>query len=234
MGNITTDDIIKIYLTKEEVKSIIKTVTEKIDIAKLDNLRHRHKNIQFDCLLRGYVGEYCIINWLKTYNINFETTNYIQDDENIDIDFYYKEKNLELKTSLVPDADVTIDNAIRRRDIKLIRRGNSRIEDLRGDIHLQIYYSQKRKAKDDWLKSQTINLESKDIDYLYTAFNARAYKTTTFFVAWIDKETLVKKINAIPEKDRYWSFPGSQRFFWNCKIQDSKKPIELVNYLRAL
>lgn len=27
---------------------------------------------------------------------------------------------------------------------------------MRGDIHLQIYYSQKRKAKDDWLKSQTI------------------------------------------------------------------------------
>lgn len=123
-----------------------------MDIAKMDNLRYRHRNIQFDCLLRGYVGEYCIIKWLKTFNINFEITNHIQDDENIDIDFYYKEKNLELKTSLVPDADVTIDNAIKRRDIKLIRRGSSRIEDLRGDIHLQIYYSQKRKAKDDWLK----------------------------------------------------------------------------------
>lgn len=231
---ITINDTVKIDLTEEEVKNIITLVVDKINISKMDNLRSRHKNIQFDCLLRGYVGEYCIIKWLKTYDINFETTNYIQDDENIDIDFLYKEKNLELKTSLVPDVDVTIDNAINRRDIKLIRRGNTKIEDLRGDLHLQIYYSQRRKAKDDWLKSQNINLESKDINYLYDAFNARAYKTTTFFVAWIDKETLVSNINALPEKDRYWSFAGSQRYFWNCKIQDSRKPIELINYLRNL
>jgi hypothetical protein len=234
MGNITAQDIIKIDLTEEEVKNIIISVKEKINIAKMDNLRFRHKNIQFDCLLRGYVGEYCIIKWLKTYDINFETTNYIQDDDSIDIDFFYKEKNLELKTSLVPDADMTINNAINRRDIKLIRRGNSNIEDLRGDIHLQIYYSQKRKAKDEWLRSQNINLESKDIDYLYTAFKARAFKSTTFFVAWIDKDTLIKRINSLPENERFWSFAGSQRFFWNCKIQDSRKPIDLVNYLRSL
>lgn len=234
MSNITIDDIIRIDLTEEEVKNIIKTVIDKIDISKMDNLRYRHKNIQFDCLLRGYVGEYCIIKWLKSYNINFETTNYIQDDDNIDIDFYYKEKNLELKTSLVPDADITIENAIKKRDVKLIRRGNSRIEDLRGDIHLQIYYSQKRKAKDDWLKSQHINLESNDINYLYNSLNARAYKSTNFFVAWIDKATLIERVNSLPENERYWSFQGSQRFFWNCKIQDSKKPIDLVNYLIAL
>jgi hypothetical protein len=70
---------------------LIKNVILKIDISKMDNLRNRHKNIQFDCLLRGYIGEYCIIKWLKKFNINFETTNYIEEDENIDIDFYYKE-----------------------------------------------------------------------------------------------------------------------------------------------
>jgi len=234
MSNITIDDIIRIDLTEEEVKNIIKTVIDKIDISKMDNLRYRHKNIQFDCLLRGYVGEYCIIKWLKKFNINFETTNYIQDNDNIDIDFYYKEKNIELKTSLIPDADITIENAIKKRDVKLIRRGNSRIEDLRGDIHLQIYYSQKRKAKDEWLKFQQINLESNDINYLYDALNARAYKSTTFFVAWIDKTTLIEKVNSLPENERYWSFQGSQRFFWNCKIQDSKKPIDLINYLISL
>jgi len=150
MGNIKQEDIIKIELSEDEVKNILRTVIEKLDIAKMDNLRYRHKNIQFDCLLRGYVGEYCIIKWLKEYDINFETTNYIEDDENIDIDFLYKEKNLELKTSLVPDVDGIIENAVNKRDIKLIRRGNSRIEDLRGDIHLQIYYSQKRKARKIW------------------------------------------------------------------------------------
>ena len=234
MRNTTFLDTIKIELSEEEIKSIIQSVILKIDISKMDNLRNRHKNIQFDCLLRGYIGEYCIIKWLKEFNINFETTNYIEEDENIDIDFFYKEKNIELKTSLVPDVDVTIENAIGRRDIKLIRRGNSKIEDLRGDIHLQIYYAQKRKAKDVWIKSQQINLESNDINYLYKSFKCHAYLNTTFFVAWIDKKTLVKQINLLPENERYWTFPGSQRYFWNCKIQNSNKPIDLIKYLKDL
>ena len=217
MQSITISDIIRICLSEEEVKGLIQKVIDNIEIAHRDNLRGRHENIQFDCLLRGYVGEYCIIKWLKNYEITFERTNYIADDESIDIDFYYKEKNIELKTSLVPDADVTIENAIIKRDIKLIRRGNSNIEDLRGDIHLQIYYSQRRQAKDNWLKSKVIDLNSRNINYLYEEFKARAYKTTTFFVAWIDKETLVKKINSLPERDRCWSFPGSHRYFWICK-----------------
>ena len=233
MANVTNNDIIKISLTEEEVKAIISSVVEKLDIAKMDNLRHRHKNVQFDCLLRGYVGEYCIIKWLKKHDINFETTNYLQGEESIDIDFLYKDKNLELKTSLVPNIDETIGNAIKRRDIKLIiRRGNSKIEDLRGDIHLQIYYDQKREAKDEWLKAQKIDIESEDIDYLYNAFRADAYREKTFFVAWIDKETLVEKINALPESQRYWSY--AKRNFWDCKIRDSKKPIDLVTYLKAL
>lgn len=99
---------------------------------------------------------------------------------------------------------------------------------------MQIYYLQKRRAKDNWLKAQQIDIESKDIDYLYNAFLARAYKKTTFFVAWIDKETLVEKINLLPEKGRYWSFPESQRLFWKCKIQNSNKPTDLIGYLKQL
>lgn len=234
MINITKDDAIRFDLSEDEVKNVIKKAIQKIDIAKMDNLRHRHKNIQLDCLLRGYIGEYCIKKWLENFDIYIETTNYLEDNENIDIDFYYKNKNIELKTSLIPDADVTIDKSIKNRDIKLIRRGNSTIEELRGDLHLQIYYSQKRKAKDNWLKAQQIDIESKDIDYLYDLLNARAYKNTTFFVGWIDKETLVNRINTLPTNKRHWTFPGSQRLFWNCKIQNSKRPIELVDYLKTL
>lgn len=234
MAGISINDVVRIYLTPKEVKDVLETVTQKIDISKMDNLRYRHKNIQFDCLLRGYIGEYGIVKWLKEYDIGFESTNYIQENENIDIDFYYKGKNIELKTSLIPDTDVIIDKAIERRDIKLIKRGDSKIEDLRGDIHLQIYYSQKRRAKDNWLQAQQINIESKDIDYLYHAFKADLYQSSTFFVAWIDKEALVTHINALPEKERYWSFRGSKRLFWNCKIQQSKKPIDLVHFLRSI
>jgi len=228
---ITINDAIRIDLDAQEVKKIIEKALEKINIAKLDNLRNRHKNIQFDCLLRGYIGEYCISKWLKLYDINFDTNNYIQDGDNIDIDFLYKQKNIELKTSLVPDFDLTIDNAIKKRDLKLIRRGDTKIEDLRGDVHLQIYYDQRRKAKDDWLQLQEIDLDSADTDYLYDAFKAHAYEKTTYFVGWLDKETIAEQINLLPEKYKYWSFSGSQRVFWNCKIHHSKSPIELIDYL---
>jgi len=230
---VTKEHILNFVLTSDEIKLMIKKAKENVEISYRDNLRNRHPNIRFDCILRGYVGEYSIIKWLAENDIEFEETNYVDEGESIDIDFLYKQKNLELKTSLIPDIDVTIDNAIVNRDIKLIKRKN-RIEDLRGDIHMQIYYSQKRKAKDDWLEKQKIDLESEDINYLYESLGAEAYCNSTFFVAWIDKPTLVAKINAMPENQRTWSFCGSKRLFWNCKIKDSEKPSDLIPYLNSL
>lgn len=84
----------------------------------------------------------------------------------MDIDFYYKGKNIELKTSLIPDRDADMDAAIGSEDIKLIRRGEDQIEDLNGDIHLQIFFNQKSKETDKWLKAQRIDLNSPDLDYL--------------------------------------------------------------------
>ncbi len=230
---VTREHILNITLTDVEILNIIQRALDNFDIAHRDNLRRRNINIQFDCMLRGYVGEYSIVKWLGANGIEFESTNHLNDGENIDIDFLYKNKNLELKTSLVPDVDETIDNAILQRDIKLIKR-EDRIEDLRGDIHMQIYFAQKRKAKDDWLTQQKIDLTNTDLTYLFNSFNARAYRNTTFFVAWIDKPTLIRMINALPVNQRTWTFPGSQRYFWICKIKNSKPPAELIPYLLAL
>ncbi len=229
---ITFEDAIKLELSEDEIKNIIQFVIEKNEISKLDNLRFRHKNVQFDCLLRGYIGEYCILKWLKSHDIEVEKTNYLENEDQIDIDFLYKGLNIELKTSLIPDTDKTLQNTINKRDIKLIKRGNSTIEALKGDLHLQIFYKQKRKAKDGWLESQQIDLNNHELDYLYQMFCARAYLNTTYLVAWIDKSTLIKKINAMPENLKYWSFLKSKRHFWNCKIKDSRKPQELISYLK--
>ena len=231
---ITIKDAIKFEISPVEIKNIIKKVVEAINISTTDNIRNRHPNIQFDCLLRGYIGEFCIVKWLESNGVFFSDTNYIQDSDNIDIDFLYKEKNIELKTSLVPDVDRFIETAIAKRDIKLIKRGNTNINDLRGDLHLQIYFDQKRKSKDDWLKVQNINLKSVDLDYLYNSFCARAYQNSAFFVGWIDKDKLVNNINALDENNKCWSFSDSKRFFWNCKIQTSRKPIDLIDYLRSI
>lgn len=228
---VTISDAIKLKLTKEDILSCIEKTKQHTFI---DNLRYRHKNVQFDCKLRGYIGELAIEKWFSSNGIILSITNYLKDGDNIDIDFLVKGKNIELKTSLISDADGDLATAISRRDIKLIKRGSDTIEQLRGDIHMQIYFSQKTRERDNWLKAQTIDLESQDNDYLYNQFNAEQYLNTTFFVAWIDKPSLVAHINSSPIHQRYWSFPNSQRFFWNCKLSISRKPIELISYINSL
>ena len=228
---ITENDIIQIVLTKQEVLECIgKAINEKY----LDNLRDRSPNVQFDCKLRGSVGELAMRKWLTSNGISIQATNIMRDGYNIDIDFLIAGKNLELKTSLIPDRDRTLRNVINKRDIKIIRRSDQSIEQLKGDVHLQIYFKQRTKAKDDWLNKQKINLKSKDLEYLYSAFRADAYLNTTYFVAWIDKETLVKKINSIKEdRLRYWSFNGSLRQFWKCSLKDDcKPPLGVIDFLK--
>ena len=230
---VSADDITCIPLSDDEIKSMISKALEYFSIAKRDNLRSRHINIQFDCLLRGYIGEYAMVKWLKQNGVILEVTNYISQDENIDIDFLYKEKNIELKTSLVPDADCTIQQSVSVRDIKLIKREDD-ISDLRGDIHLQIFFNQRRKAKDDWLKKRTIDLTAKNIEEIFETLLARAYRNTVYFIGWIDKPALIEHINNLPEEQRTWTFPGSKRKFWNYKIADCNKPAELPAYLKRL
>lgn len=226
---VNINDIVNIRLSKEEVLSCIKKAKEN---SFLDNLRYRHPNVQFDCKLRGYVGEYAITKWFVENGIIIETTDYLEDGDSIDIDFLIVGKNIELKTSLIPDSDNDIGTVIEKRDIKLIRRGCQTIEELKGDVHMQVYYKQRTRAKDNWLKKQTIDLNNNDLEYLYDSFRADAYLNTTFFVAWIDKPTLVKMINTLPISQRCWSFKGSKRQFWRCPLKESKKPIELINYLK--
>jgi hypothetical protein len=227
---ITIQDIICLPLEDEEIKWVMQKAKDQFAIAKRDNLRNRHINIQYDCILRGYIGEYAIRKWLEENEVILTDTNFKNDDDNIDIDFLYNGKNIELKTSLVPDVDITIEKSISLRDIKLIKRENN-IDDLRGDIHLQIYFNQKRKAKDDWLQAQVINIEDESIDVLFEKLLCRCYRKTVFFVGWIDKVSLAKKIKNLPSNKQTWTFANSKRDFWNCKISDSKKPNDLHLYL---
>lgn len=229
---ITTEKMIQFLLSEEEIKNIIIKAKDNNLISQRDNLRNRHPNIQFDCILRGYIGEYAVKKWFNFNGIEI-STNQLLLGENMDIDFLYKDKNIELKTSLIPDADITIDNVILNRDIKLIKREN-KIEDLKGDIHAQIYFNQRRKAKDDWLRQQEINLNSNDVNYLFDKIGADRYEKDTFLISWIDKPTLINKINSMEESERTWSFGSSKREFWKCKINDCRKPIELIEYLKKL
>ncbi len=230
---VTIQDAICIRLSETEIKSVMQKARDQFAIAKRDNLRKRHLNIQFDCILRGYIGEYAIARWLDENDIFISSQNYRNDGDNIDIDFLFKGKNIELKTSLKPDTDKTIETVISNRDIKLIKR-KPIIEELNGDIHLQIIFNQCRNAKDEWLQNQQVEIENASMDLLYNALAAWRYKSDIYFVGWINKETLVKKINSLPLEKRTWSFKNSLRDFWNCKISESNKPIDLPYFLKSI
>ncbi len=228
---ITKNDSICIPVTDDEIKLVMEKARTQLFISKRDNLRNRHANIQYDCILRGYVGEFALTKWMNEQGIFFDKANYREDRDNIDVDFLYKGINLELKTSLIPDVDVTMENAIANRDIKLIKRREG-IEYLKGDIHLQVFFNQKRFAKDEWLASRLIDIEEAGIDELFDKILARCYRNTTYFVTWIDKPTLVKNINELPKGEQEWSFKNSQRQFWNCKVSQAKKPVDLPAFLK--
>lgn len=228
---VTTKDFVNIRLSKDE---ILLCMQKARDNKFLDNLRNRHPNVQFDCKVRGYVGEMAIRKWFESENIDIEASDYIEGDDSIDIDFKVKGRNIEIKTSLIPDKDGSLDNVLEKRDIKLICRNNQPIEQLRGDIHVQIYFRQRTRKKDEWLKKQRVNVKKDGLETLYGSFRADAYINTTYIVAWIDKDSLVERISKMPENDRQWSFKGSFRRFWTCKLKQANQPKSLIDYLRGL
>ena len=59
---------------------------------------------------------------------------------------------------MLPDADATIQCAMQRRDIKLIKKVIKGIEDLKSDVHVQIIFKQLRVRKDEWLKKRPTRL----------------------------------------------------------------------------
>lgn len=220
------NQIVKLKVTKDDVVKAIKKIQSQV---LQDNLRERHPNVSFDSKLRGTIGEIAIEKWFSANDIIIESKNSLDKVSNIDIDFQYKELDIELKTSLLPDADDNLETAFNKRDIKLIKRGN-RIEDLKSDVHIQLFYEHRTKKKDDWLESQDIDLTSDNIDYLYEGLLGRAYLNKTFLFCWIDKPRLVKRINALPIEKRTWSF--GKRDFWICPLKECFPPEELITYLK--
>lgn len=228
---VSINDIIRIELEKEE---ILLAVNRAKNHNFKDNLRYRHPNVSFDSKLRGYIGEIAVKKWLNSYGIIVSTENYVEDGCFIDIDLLYRGKtktlDLELKTSLIPDADENLENVIKNRDIKLIRRGNNCIEELKSDVHIQIFFKQLSVKKDKWLKQFEINIEEISAEEIYSCFAADRYRTDTYLCAWIDKETLCSQIASKKLSDQKWNF--GMREFWTCKLsKDAKKPVELIEFL---
>ena len=66
---ITKHDSIRISITDDEIKAVMEKARTQLFISKRDNLRNRHANIQYDCILRGYIGEFAIKKWMNEQGI---------------------------------------------------------------------------------------------------------------------------------------------------------------------
>lgn len=221
---------VNIPLQKSEV---LQALEKALQSNFIDNLRNRHPNVQLDSKLRGFVGEVAFSKWMAQHGIHFESSNQVDETSGMDIDFQFQGKNkllqIELKTSLIPDADETLAEVLRKRDIKLIRRGNQTIEDLKGDLHVQFFFKQLRIRKDEWLKKQTIDFKD-SLDSIYQKMAAFRYETDTYFLRWIDKESLIKQVQEKPTHMHMWKY--GQREFWCCNLlKDGKGPIKIIDYL---
>lgn len=119
------NDIIKLTISRNDVVTAIIKAKEQDFI---DTLRERHVNIQIDRKLRRYIGEMSLKKCFLENGIKIKTTNYFDEEYGMDIDFEYNGLELELKTSLIPDANGSLFNVIDERDLKIIRR-TKKIED---------------------------------------------------------------------------------------------------------
>jgi len=257
---VNVEDIVKLIVTEEDLKECVKkSLCENLKY--VDNLRFRHPNVRFDCLVRGCIGENAILKWFEEHGILFKSVKQkLDDDFNIDIDLIYeangRDIKIEVKTSLVPDKlfnkysnnnRLLLEKILESCDIKLIRRTRNgrkeNIDELRGDIHLQIYFLIPRRERDILLENLKINCNiasmciaevfDKLVEKIYNEALIHNYMSNIFLVGWIDKETLITFVRNKYIENPTWSY--GKREFWRCNIKkDAKPPRELISYLENL
>lgn len=229
---VNRNDICKLHISKAQILTCIQ---KALSVGFIDNLRNRHPNVQFDSKLRGYIGEIAITTWLKKFGIQPEISNTFNSKSNMDVDLMMtvlgKPQKIEIKTSLIPDNDKSLINALQNRDIKLIKRGNKTISELESDVHIQVFFNQIARKKDRWLLKQSIDFENPDVESIYYKTAAYRYQKDIFLVGWTHKQAL--EILHSP-KEMVWSFKGAQRKFWRCNIaKDAFAPITLIPFLKS-
>ena len=223
---------LNIAVSEQQIYTAINQAKEQLFA---NNLRNRSINVAFDSKIRGYIGEIALITWFEEKSITFSTTNQLNRKSNMDVDFLYQGKlkayEIELKTSLIPDQDRTIEEAIYQRDLKLIRRGNDSIKQLESDVHIQLFFNQRRAAKDQWLESQSPIKQDTNADEIYEQLACYRYLTDTYLIGWIDKPTLIQQIENKSTHLKTWKY--GQREFWTCSLKSEIKPMEtLILYLK--
>ena len=221
-------DIVKISLSYDELIEAIRHAKKEHFI---DNLRNRSEFVAFDSKVRGYIGEIFLRDLFNKSNIIILRTDYEEDGVETDIDIEVKNANnrtfkIECKTSLVPDVYGSINACINKCDIKIIRR-EKHFTQIPIDIHVQIYFDELRKVRDERLSKIPNHVSNYSDGQLLTLLNLASLDG--YFVAWTDKSSLNSYLDGLDMYERIWKFGFRQ--FWKCPLLLSKAPVELVKYI---
>jgi len=242
---INISDVIILDIQKEDIYKGIEIVKKEFEDEKIliDNLRDRNKFVSFDCRIRGYLGELGIKRILDRNNISYtidSSPKKYKSDIDLTIHGLDKKYMSEIKTSSMPDGwasngvDVFIRDCINKGDIKIFKWENDEeFKSINREIYIQIYFREKTKERDKFtiqLSNDFPDLLSRSIAEIYERFQFQNLIENTFFVAWVDKKSLINRLEQEEKENRYYS-TGDKRQFWKCKIIDSKSPSKFIEYL---
>ncbi len=221
-------EIVKINLSHDELIEAIQHARREHFI---DNLRNRSEFVAFDSKVRGYIGEIFLRNLFKASNIKIARIDYEEDGVETDIDFEVvncrnRSFKVECKTSLVPDTYGSIQSSINKCDIKIIRR-EKHFTRIPIDIHVQIYFDELRKERDESLSSIKRHVADYSDDEILKLL--RLTTLDGYFVAWMDRDSLNDYLDSLPMYDRIWKF--GFRTFWRCPLSLAKAPKDLTTFI---
>lgn len=220
------EDAIQLEITDEMIDEAL---THALQMSFLDNLRNRAPFVQFDSKLRGYLGEIAMKKLILESGVSIVSVD-SSDGSGEDIDMciendYINNIRIEIKTSCIPDIWKNLDMVIQKADIKIIKRESS-YKDIKADIHIQIYFNQWRKKRDEMLSA----IKGVPSDYLKKELIEimELKQLKQVFIAWIDKGTLIKNLSN--KKIKTWQF--GYRSFWSCPLTETNKPKEMMGFLK--
>lgn len=220
-------DFIKLNILDGDIDEAINYARDHIF---MDNLRNRSPFVQFDTKMRGKIGEIGIGRLLDLSGISVIKSDVMDDGTNIDIDLLVGygtfHNKIEIKTSLVPDKWKTIDKVMENADIKIIRREDD-YHSISMDVCVQIYFNFYRNKRDNYLKQLRGDISEMSNDEIKEKLDVSGLKQ--IFVAWIDKVSLINFLDS--QRIKVWRF--GMREFWRCPLKISRKPSELVWFLKG-
>lgn len=220
-------NIIQFDITETD---LVRAVEKALKVDFIDNLRDRASFVKLDSKIRGYLGEIGTTRFLTSNGISVIETDKLESQSNEDKDILvhngFRDIVLEVKTSLIPDTWGTLQETLKKADIKIIKR-ESNYRDIKADFHLQIYFDQCRKKRDEFLKSIPGSPLDYSVDEIIEIMRLR--ELTQVFVAWVSKTDLIAFLDT--QRIKTWHF--MYRDFWRCPLSLSKEPTLLINTIKS-